>query len=309
MYERDSFVPLVQATRHHGLQLAPTTDVKALMAGNDGKYDIALDPLWNGEFEQEAEPFAKEEIAFYQCDHLGTPQELTDHEGKVAWSAQYEAWGQAKEAISEAAYKAGMRNPIRFQGQYLDEETGLFYNRYRYYDPNMGRYISRDPIGLLGSLNAHAYAPNPTEWVDPLGLSGNSSQRRKQTRAQGGQDPKCCPCPESGYLYRGVSAKHPAFADARRGIAAPALGNGGASAQEHNEGGHSGQSQYTSWSRQKSIAQWHANKDGSGGVLLSAPFGAPKEGDCWSWEFSDDVYGEDEVLLRGRRSGLGVHKP
>jgi RHS repeat-associated protein len=151
VYERDSFVPLVQATRKRALRLAPTTDVRALMAANDGKYDIALDPLWNGEFEQEAEPFGKDEIGFYQCDHLGTPQELTDCEGKVAWSAQYKAWGEAKEAISEAAREAGMRNPIRFQGQYFDEETGLHYNRHRYYDPFSGRYVSKDPIGLLGS--------------------------------------------------------------------------------------------------------------------------------------------------------------
>jgi len=140
------------------------------MAGNDGKYDIALDPLWNGEYEQEAEPFGKDEIAFYQCDHLGTPQELTDCEGKVAWSAQYKAWGQAKEAISEATRTAGMRNPIRFQGQYFDEETGLHYNRHRYYDPDGARYITADPIGLLGGMNAYQYAPNPTGWIDPLGL-------------------------------------------------------------------------------------------------------------------------------------------
>ena len=171
VYERDSFVPLVQATRSGALRLALTTDVKALMAGNDGKYDIALDPLWNGEAEQEAEPFGKDEIAFYQCDHLGTPQELTDCEGKVAWSAQYKAWGQAKEAISEAAYRAGICNPIRFQGQYEDEETGLYYNLYRYYDPYAARYVSRDPIGLTGGLNVYAYAPSPTEWIDPLGLS------------------------------------------------------------------------------------------------------------------------------------------
>lgn len=171
VYERDSFVPLVQVTQSRALRLAPITDVKALMAGNDGKYDIARDPLWNGEFEQEAEPFGKDEIAFYQCDHLGTPQELTDYEGKVAWSAQYKAWGQAKEAISEAAYKAGIRNPIRFQGQYLDDETGLHYNRHRYYDPHSGRFISRDPAGLLGGFNVYSYAPNPIQWVDPLGLA------------------------------------------------------------------------------------------------------------------------------------------
>nr|WP_314546113.1 RHS repeat-associated core domain-containing protein [uncultured Massilia sp.] len=171
LYERDSFVPLVQATRSQALRLAPTTDVKALMAGNDGKYDIALDPLWNGEYDQEAEPFGKDEIAFYQCDHLGTPQELTDHEGKVAWSAQYRAWGQARQAISEAARKAGIRNPIRFQGQYLDDETGLHYNRHRYYDPDTARYLTQDPIGLNGGENFYGYAPNPTGWMDPLGLT------------------------------------------------------------------------------------------------------------------------------------------
>ena len=171
LYERDSFVPLVQASRRQALRLMPTTDVKALMVGNDGKYDLALDPLWNGECEQEAEPFHKDEVAFYQCDHLGTPQELTNHAGKVAWSAQYKAWGQAKEAISEAAYKAGMRNPLRFQGQYFDEETGLHYNRHRYYDTHLGRFLSGDPIRLAGGIHFYQYAPNSTEFIDPLGLA------------------------------------------------------------------------------------------------------------------------------------------
>lgn len=187
VYERDNFVPLVQAARNGALRLAPTTEVKALMAGNGGKYDLALDPLWNGECEQEAEPFGKEEIAFYQCDHLGTPQELTDHEGKVAWSAQYKAWGQAKEAISEAARKAGVRNPIRFQGQYLDDETGLHYNRYRYYDSHAGRFISHDPIGLLGGLNLHQYAPNPIGWLDTLGLTRCASNPATVDKDQKGR--------------------------------------------------------------------------------------------------------------------------
>ena len=170
-YERDSFVPVVQAARNQALRLVPTTDVKALMAGNDGKYDLMLDPLWNGKSEQEAAPFSKDEIAFYQCDHLGTPQELTDHEGKVAWSAQHKAWGQAKQAISVAAHRAGIRNPIRFQGQYFDEETGLHYNRYRYYDPDTARYLTQDPIGLNGGNNLYKYTLNPTGWIDPLGLT------------------------------------------------------------------------------------------------------------------------------------------
>lgn len=188
LYEHNSFVPLVQAMQSRALRLAPTTDLKALMAGNDGTYDLALDPLWNGEYEREAEPFCKEEIAFYQCDHLGTPLELTDHEGKVAWSAQYKAWGHAKQAISAAAYRAGIRNPIRFQGQYLDDETGLHYNRHRYYDPLSGRFVNKDPIGLLGGFNTYTYAPNPIQWIDPLGLAP-----KKQNSVKDGCS-NCDPC-------------------------------------------------------------------------------------------------------------------
>ncbi|WP_307607866.1 RHS repeat-associated core domain-containing protein [Variovorax boronicumulans] len=58
--------------------------------------------------------------------------------------------GEARLTISEAARKAGLKNPIRFQGQYLDEETGLHYNRFRYCDPVMGRFVSKDPIKFTG---------------------------------------------------------------------------------------------------------------------------------------------------------------
>ncbi|BBQ01384.1 hypothetical protein BSFA1_65120 (plasmid) [Burkholderia sp. SFA1] len=118
-----------------------------------------------------AEPVAFAQIGYYQCDHLGTPQEITDAQGEVAWSAHYKAWGEAKEAISTAARRAGISNPLRFQGQYHDHETGLHYNRNRYYDPATGRFISKDPIGLQGGLNVYQYAPNPIEWIDPLGLA------------------------------------------------------------------------------------------------------------------------------------------
>jgi RHS repeat-associated protein len=65
-----------------------------------------------------------------------------------------------------------IRNPLRFQGQYFDHETGLHYNRFRYYDPEIGRYLSKDPIGFAGGLNLHAYVANPTQGIDPLGLQG-----------------------------------------------------------------------------------------------------------------------------------------
>jgi RHS repeat-associated protein len=64
-----------------------------------------------------------------------------------------------------------LEQPFRFQGQQFDEETGLHYNRHRYYDPGVGRFVSQDPIGLLGGSNLFAYAPNPLGWVDPFGLN------------------------------------------------------------------------------------------------------------------------------------------
>ena len=131
-----------------------------------GAYDIDKDRLWT--HTPQALPI--DVLAWYQCDHLGTPQELTDHTGQIAWSAQYSAWGEVKEQRSEWAQRQGLTNPIRFQGQYHDHETGLHYNRYRYYDPRAGRFVSKDPISYAGGLNLYAYAPNPVEWVDPLGL-------------------------------------------------------------------------------------------------------------------------------------------
>lgn len=97
--------------------------------------------------------------------------ELTDQDERIAWEASYKAWGEAKITTSEAARKAQLKNPIRFQGQYFDEESGLPYNRFRYYDPVIGRFISKDPIRLAGGINLHQYASNAIEWVNPLGLA------------------------------------------------------------------------------------------------------------------------------------------
>jgi RHS repeat-associated protein len=117
------------------------------------------------------------EILYYDNDHLGTPQRLIDQTGNVRWQANQDAWGRAvsSNAQNEIGFGNGINSgyveqPIRFQGQYYDEETGLHYNRYRYYDPHSGRYLSQDPIGVLGGFNFYQYPLNPTGWVDPLGL-------------------------------------------------------------------------------------------------------------------------------------------
>ncbi|WP_336342562.1 RHS repeat-associated core domain-containing protein, partial [Pseudomonas atacamensis] len=105
---------------------------------------------------------------YYQLDHLGTPQELTDYSGEIVWSAQYDAYG--KVAAVTLAGEDYLDQPLRFQGQYFDAESGLHYNRHRYYDPRLGRYLTPDPVKLAGGLNQYQYVPNPTGWVDPLGL-------------------------------------------------------------------------------------------------------------------------------------------
>jgi RHS repeat-associated protein len=74
-------------------------------------------------------------------------------------------------AEANAQSRDDVHQPLRFQGQYFDEETGLHYNRFRYYDPDCGRFVSQDPIGLEGGSNLFLYAPNPTNWIDPFGLS------------------------------------------------------------------------------------------------------------------------------------------
>ncbi|EEL9743104.1 RHS repeat protein [Salmonella enterica subsp. enterica serovar Muenchen] len=160
VYEPGRFVPVAQAVREETIELLDQPEY-----GDYYRQDE--DPLWS------PPPLAPaiDSLAWYQTDHLGTPQELTDERGEIAWSAQYRAWGVAQEAIRKASGKAQITNPIRFQGQYHDHETGLHYNRYRYYDPDVGRFVSKDPIRYGGGLNSHAYTDgNPINYVDPLGL-------------------------------------------------------------------------------------------------------------------------------------------
>ncbi|MBH1932685.1 RHS repeat-associated core domain-containing protein, partial [Serratia rubidaea] len=86
---------------------------------------------------------------------------------KVVWHGRFSAWGATD---AESGTLATQQN-LRYQGQYLDRETGLHYNLFRYYDPNCGRFTQSDPIGLAGGVNTYAYTPDPISWVDPLGLS------------------------------------------------------------------------------------------------------------------------------------------
>lgn len=105
-------------------------------------------------------------LHLYHCDHRGLPLALISNEGATEWRGEYDEWGnQLNEENLQQLYQ-----PYRLPGQQYDDESGLCYNRNRYYDPLQGRYITQDPIGLDGGLNPYPYSLNPIEYIDPLGL-------------------------------------------------------------------------------------------------------------------------------------------
>ncbi|WP_414928939.1 RHS repeat domain-containing protein, partial [Pseudomonas sp. IT-P74] len=107
-----------------------------------------------------------QKLYYFHTDQIGTPLEMTDADGSIVWQATYKAWG----AVEKLAVNDVKQN-LRFQGQYFDDETGLHYNTFRYYDPEVGRFVTQDPIGLLGGVNLYQYAPSAIGWIDPLGLA------------------------------------------------------------------------------------------------------------------------------------------
>ncbi|MCU6201568.1 RHS repeat-associated core domain-containing protein [Enterobacter cloacae] len=116
------------------------------------------------------------EIYWFNTDLNGAPLEVTDERGAVRWSGQYGSFGEVRhqsEGFSRLVNRSAMAHqPLRYAGQYADGETGLHYNLFRYYDPQVGRFIVQDPIGLAGgNLNLYNYAPNPLLWIDPMGLA------------------------------------------------------------------------------------------------------------------------------------------
>ncbi|MFE2844486.1 putative T7SS-secreted protein [Streptomyces scopuliridis] len=99
-------------------------------------------------------------------DLVGTPTELIDESGDIAWRTRTTLWGTTTWARTSTAY-----TPLRFPGQYHDPETGLHYNHHRYYDPETARYTTPDPLGLGPAPNPATYVHNPHTWTDPLGLA------------------------------------------------------------------------------------------------------------------------------------------
>ncbi|WP_333769016.1 DUF6531 domain-containing protein [Streptomyces sp. IBSBF 2435] len=129
---------------------------------------------------QAADDWVDERFHAVVTDLVGTPTELVDEAGALAWRAEGTVWGAMRTGASGDA-----DIPLRFPGQYHDAESGLHYNVMRYYDPATGRYASTDPLGLLAGPNPRAYVANPTGAVDPLGLMPDDCDGSKRGRRSG----------------------------------------------------------------------------------------------------------------------------
>jgi RHS repeat-associated protein len=106
------------------------------------------------------------EAALYDTGLAGIPHALVGPGGRLAWAAEPDALAGVGRVTA-----AELDSPLRLQGQYFDAETGLCYNRNRYFDPAAARFISPDPLGLLAGPELYAYAPNVWNWIDPAGLA------------------------------------------------------------------------------------------------------------------------------------------
>ena len=216
MYEQGSFEPVARV-----VQLSESLEKQRI--------DNAVTHVWQyvpsgivtqdvlDNVEKAKQPLVK--IYHYHNNHLGTPQELTNQDGDVIWLTYDRAWGGSFETIYKPqfidnfAITENELQPFKFQGQSLDTETGLHYNRFRYYDSDVGMFVQRDPIELLGGSNTFQYVPNPTGWIDPLGLQKKSMKTPSKDCCKVEDDP--CPRREHSQTYEQALKKALAWLELR----------------------------------------------------------------------------------------------
>ncbi|WP_231578154.1 RHS repeat domain-containing protein, partial [Dickeya chrysanthemi] len=188
---REGQAPSAQAVarvayRWDGDQLSGQTQYRA-----DGSVARAVQWVYEpGSFRplaQVEEKGGRTQLHYIVTDLTGTARELCSETGEVHWRGEQALWGAHREEkipiplrrwLGDAANEE-VYCELRYQGQVYDAETGLYYNRHRYYDPETAQYLSADPLGIAGGLRPQGYVHNPMEWVDPLGLVGCPEQRQR----------------------------------------------------------------------------------------------------------------------------------
>ena len=203
LYEWDGFGMLISVEKPNGEKINFEYDAIGRRIGKFNKYE-KIKWVWDknvvlheyktsiGEKENSSDsaitwffnpetfsPLAKlDDNEFYAIitDFLGVPEIILDHSGKRVWLTKLDIYGQPRQKVGSKSFC-----PYRYPGQHEDDDVKLYYNRFRYYDPNSGTYISQDPIGLAGGLNIYAYCRNPLLCTDPFGLDWNYQLRDPDT--------------------------------------------------------------------------------------------------------------------------------
>ncbi|WP_084908732.1 RHS repeat-associated core domain-containing protein [Burkholderia ubonensis] len=176
IYYPGTFFPLA------GMRRVSATDTPRPPASDtrNARHATGDDDVW----EDTGPTRAPSEMYYFHSDPNGAPTRITDPLGVVVWAGNYAAWG----TVARSSALEEFNQPLRFQGQYFDAETGLHYNRYRYYDSHVGIFVSQDPLGIWPATNIYRYANNTISWADPMGLDSADDTFRKiiQIMAQAG---------------------------------------------------------------------------------------------------------------------------
>jgi RHS repeat-associated protein len=189
-YEYDAFGRRIKKTKYDPQRTAPVTtlytwDGEVLAAEIDTEEGPRSFVHAPGSFE----PILQQqngEVFLCVNDHLGMPKDLVAADGAVAWSATHAAYGRVVASYvddaARARYGTAINSPFRLLGQVADDDAELCFTRFRCFDPEVGSWISSDPLELEGGLNLYGFDGAPTDVVDPLGLAvDNKPHRRKQT--------------------------------------------------------------------------------------------------------------------------------
>ncbi|MCV9933720.1 DUF6531 domain-containing protein [Flavobacterium sp. LS1R47] len=150
-----------------------------------------------GNFVPSAKIIGEEKFSIVN-DYIGRPVQVYSEAGELVWETDYDIYGGLKDLKGDKGFM-----PYRQAGQYEDVETGLYYNRFRYYNPDTGMYLNQDPIGLAGNNpNFYAYVKDSNSWIDPFGLDCSKHIKRGQKQLDKFRKNYSAPLEDGGHLSK-----------------------------------------------------------------------------------------------------------